>query len=91
MADDRDRAIRDYAVLTPRVINPGIVKPEVHANNFELKPVMFQMLQTMGHSFKIVGASQEAIRLLLFSFSLRDRARVWLNYLPPDSITTWNY
>ena len=48
MADDRDRAIRDYPVLTPQTINPGIVKPEVHANNFELKPVMFQMLQTMG-------------------------------------------
>ena len=26
MADDRDRAIRDYAVLIPQAINPGIVR-----------------------------------------------------------------
>ncbi|KAH9768947.1 hypothetical protein KPL71_011805 [Citrus sinensis] len=41
-------------------------------------------------AFKIAGASQEALRLRLFPFSLRDRARVGLNSLPPDSITTWN-
>ena len=48
MANDRDRAIRDYAMLTPQAIHPGIVRPDVQANNFELKPVMFQMLQTVG-------------------------------------------
>ena len=48
MADDRDRAIRDYAVLTPQVVHPGIIRPEVDAANFELKPVMLQMLQTVG-------------------------------------------
>ena len=111
MANDRDRAIRDYAVLTPQAIHPGIVRPDVQADNFELKPVMFQMLQTVGQfnglpsedphlhlklflevsdAFKIAGASQEALRLRLFPFSLRDRARAWLNSLPPDSITTWN-
>ena len=47
MADDRDRAIRHYAVLTPQVVHPEIVRPEVEAANFELKPVMFQMLQTV--------------------------------------------
>ncbi|KAH9649073.1 hypothetical protein KPL70_025843 [Citrus sinensis] len=47
MADDRDMAIRDYAVLTPQVVLPGIVRPEVEAANFELKPMMFQMLQTL--------------------------------------------
>ena len=48
MADDRDRAIRDYDVLAPQVIHPGIIRPEVEFANFELKPVMFQMLQTVG-------------------------------------------
>ena len=48
MADDRDRAIRDYIVLTPQVVHSRIVRPEVEATNFELKPVMFQMLQTVG-------------------------------------------
>ena len=111
MADDRDRAIIDYAVLTPQVINSGIVRLEVQTDNFELKPVMFQMLQTMrqfnrlsyevphlhlklffkvSDAFKIIGASQKALRLKFVSFSLRDRARVWFNSLPLDSITTWN-
>ena len=44
MADDRDRAIKDYVVLTPQVVHLGIVRPEVKVANFELKPVMFQML-----------------------------------------------
>ncbi|KAH9725220.1 hypothetical protein KPL70_007791 [Citrus sinensis] len=44
MANDRDRAIRDYAVLTPQAIHPRIVRLDVQADNFELKPVMFQML-----------------------------------------------
>ena len=48
MADDRDRAIRDYTMLTPQVIHPGIIRLEVVAVNFELKPVMFQILQTVG-------------------------------------------
>ena len=48
MADDRDRAFRDYVVLTAQVVHPGIIRPEVEAANFELKPVMFQMLQIVG-------------------------------------------
>ena len=48
MADDRDRAIRDYDVVTPQVVHPGIIRPKVNAVNFELKPMMFQMLQTVG-------------------------------------------
>ena len=47
MVDDRDRAIRDYVVLTPQIVYPRIVKPEVEAANFELKPVMFHMPQTV--------------------------------------------
>ena len=111
MADNRDRAIRDYIVLTLQVIHPGIVKPKVQAANFELKPVMSQMLQTMGQfnglplvdsylhlklflkvsdAFKIVGVSQDVLRLILFPYSLRDWARACLNYLPLESITKWN-
>ena len=48
MANDRDRAIRDYAVLTPQAIHPGIVRPNVQGDNFEFKLVMFQMLQIVG-------------------------------------------
>ena len=47
MVDDRDRAIRYYAVLAPQVIHPGIVRPEMEFANFELKPMIFQLLQTV--------------------------------------------
>ncbi|XP_030497803.2 uncharacterized protein LOC115713460 [Cannabis sativa] len=111
LADDRTRAIREYAAPMFNELNPGIVRPEIQAPHFELKPVMFQMLQTVGQfggsptedphlhirsflevsdSFKLQGVSEEALRLKLFPFSLRDRARAWLNTLPPDSVTNWN-
>ena len=111
MADDRDKAIRDYAMLTPQVVHPGIVRPEVEAANFELKSAMFQILQTIGQfnglphkdhhlnlklflevsdTFKIVRATHNALRLRFFPYSLRDRAKAWLNSLPSDCITTWN-
>ncbi|KAM6568680.1 hypothetical protein CsatB_016665 [Cannabis sativa] len=111
LADDRARAIREYAAPMFNELNPGIVRPEIQAPHFELKPVMFQMLQTVGQfggsptedphlhirsflevsdSFKLQGVSEEALRLKLFPFSLRDRARAWLNTLPPDSVTNWN-
>ena len=49
-----------------------------------------KLVLEVSDAFKIAGASQEALRLRLFSFSLRDRARAWLNYLPSDSINIWN-
>ena len=39
---------------------------------------------------KYNGVSDDAIRLRLFTFSLRDRAKNWLRSLPPRSITTWD-
>lgn len=33
--------------------------------------------------------TEDIIRLRLFPFSLRDKARSWLHSLPPGSITTW--
>ncbi|KAK5845857.1 hypothetical protein PVK06_002093 [Gossypium arboreum] len=40
-------------------------------------------------TFKINGISDDAIRLRLFPFSLRNKAKQWLNLLPGGSITTW--
>ncbi|CAJ2627735.1 unnamed protein product [Trifolium pratense] len=39
---------------------------------------------------KANGVSPEAIRLRLFPFSLRDRARAWLQSLPSNSVATWD-
>ncbi|KAK4259826.1 hypothetical protein QN277_006118 [Acacia crassicarpa] len=41
-------------------------------------------------SFVIPGISPDAIRIKLFSFSLRDKAHTWLNNMPANFITTWN-
>ena len=39
---------------------------------------------------KYPGVSQDAIRLRLFSFSLRDKAKAWLQSLAIGSIKTWD-
>ena len=41
-------------------------------------------------TFKYNGVSDDAIRLRLFPFTLKDRAKAWLNSQPPASITTWD-
>ncbi|WRX08578.1 Retrotransposon gag domain - like 5 [Theobroma cacao] len=41
-------------------------------------------------TFKANGAANDAIRLRLFPFSLRDKAKSWLNSLPTSSINTWD-
>ncbi|GLU07084.1 hypothetical protein SLE2022_240580 [Rubroshorea leprosula] len=41
-------------------------------------------------TFKYNGVSDDAVRLRLFPFSLRDKAKNWLNSLPVGSITTWD-
>ena len=40
-------------------------------------------------TFQIHNIAADVIRLCLFPFSLRDRAKAWLNSLPADSINTW--
>ena len=54
--------------------------PNAHISNF------LELYDT----FKINGVSDDAIRLRLFSFSLRDKAKSWLHSLPVGSITTWD-
>ena len=48
IADNRDRCIGQYAVPLFSDLNPGIRRPDIEATQFELKPVMFQMLQMVG-------------------------------------------
>ena len=44
----RPRAIRDHLNPSLDDLNPGIVAPEIQAAHFELKPVMFNMLNSIG-------------------------------------------
>ena len=53
--------------------------PNEHLSNF------LEICDTI----KINGATDDAIRLRLFHFSLRDKARAWLKSLPQGTLTTW--
>ncbi|KAK8574662.1 hypothetical protein V6N12_062351 [Hibiscus sabdariffa] len=106
----RPRAIREH--LTPILddLNPGIVAPEIQAAHFELKPVMFNMLNSIGQfggsphedarqhiraflevcdSFLQQGVHEDVLKLKLFPYSLRDRARAWLSGVPAGSLESW--
>ncbi|KAK8636891.1 hypothetical protein V6N13_064326 [Hibiscus sabdariffa] len=104
------RTVRDYLVEDLDGLNPTITIPEFEAEHFELKLVMFNMLNTLGqfggshaenarqhlksfleicNSFKIHGVSNDVLKLKLFPYSLRDKAKDWLNTLPPGSFQSW--
>ncbi|KAL1832028.1 hypothetical protein ACET3Z_001679 [Daucus carota] len=53
--------------------------PNMHIRNF------IEICDT----FKFNGVSDEAVKLRLFPFSLRDKAKGWLHSLPPSSVSTW--
>ncbi|KAL4290743.1 hypothetical protein GQ457_14G015820 [Hibiscus cannabinus] len=104
------RTIRDYLAEDLEGLNPAVTMPDFEAEHFELKPVMFNMLNTLGqfggtpnenarqhvksfleicNSFKIHGVSNDVLKLKLFPYSLRDKAKTWLNNLQPGSLQSW--
>lgn len=52
---------------------------------FHLRPFL-----GVASNFKIYVINDNAFRNRLFPYSLRDRAKSWLNSLEPNSIATWN-
>ena len=56
-----------------------VENPHEHLNNF------LQCCQTV----KCGRASTEYVKLALFPFSLRDKAKIWFNSLPKGSVGTW--
>jgi len=91
--------LRDF--ITPGIqgIASSIARPNIEANNFELKPTLISMVQQPQFGgthledpncdiLKSNGVSIDVIRLWLFAFSLRDKVRAWLRSLPSGYITT---
>src|SRR5438270_4596482 len=73
--------------LKPQIINLlpnfyGLKRedPNLHVNNF----------QDICSTFKFQNFTDDSIRLRLFPFSLKDKAKVWLNSLPSGVITSWD-
>ncbi|GKB34671.1 reverse transcriptase domain-containing protein [Tanacetum coccineum] len=58
----------------------AIVIPAILAENFELK---------ITSTLKYKNVPHDAIKLMLFPFSLEGAARIWLEKEPPRSILTW--
>ncbi|KAK8999733.1 hypothetical protein V6N11_065230 [Hibiscus sabdariffa] len=104
------RTVRDYLAEDLDGLKPAVIIPEFEAKHFELKPVMFNMLNTLGqcggspaenarqhlksfleicNSFKIHGVSNDVLKLKLFPYSLRDKAKDWLNNLPLGWFQSW--
>ncbi|KAL4362388.1 hypothetical protein GQ457_04G022090 [Hibiscus cannabinus] len=104
------RIVREYLAEDLEGLNPAVTMPDFEAEHFELKPVMFNMLNTLGqfggtpnenarqhlksfleicNSFKIHGVSNDVLKLKLFPYSQRDKAKTWLNNLQPGSLQSW--
>ena len=106
-----NRPLREYVVLSIIGLGSSVIRPNIQANNFEIKPIILQMIQNSAQFsglpsenpnahiniflkicdlFKQNGVSNDAIKLRLFPFSLKDKARVWLNSIPAGTFTSWN-
>ena len=100
-----ERTLKEYATPSTEEPHAIIVYPTVEDNNFEIKPALIYLVQQNQffgsptedpnlHDFlRLSGtlkANQEAVRLHLFPFSLRDRASAWFHSLTIGSITSWD-
>ncbi|KAL4337311.1 hypothetical protein AHAS_Ahas12G0097500 [Arachis hypogaea] len=85
-AGQERRVLGSYINPNPGNCGSSIQKPTIHANNFELKP---QLITLVHNNFKSNGVHLDTYRLLLFPFSLRDKASKWLESFPKESLTTW--
>jgi hypothetical protein len=46
--------------------------------------------QTICSTIQLTGFTEDALKMRLFIFSLKDRAKHWFQSLEPDSITSWD-
>ncbi|KAL6344260.1 hypothetical protein AAG906_037824 [Vitis piasezkii] len=73
------------------VIRPHIVPllPTFHGMESENPYTHIKEFEEVCNTFREGGASIDLMRLKLFPFTLKDKAKVWLNSLRPRSIRTW--
>ncbi|RVW73354.1 Retrovirus-related Pol polyprotein from transposon 17.6 [Vitis vinifera] len=73
------------------VIRPHIVPllPTFHGMKSENPYAHIKEFEDVCNTFQEGGASIDLMRLKLFPFTLKDKAKIWLNSLRPRSIRTW--
>ena len=73
------------------VIRPHIVPllPTFHGMESENPYSHIKEFEEVCNTFQEEGASIDLMRLMLFPFTLKDKAKIWLNSLRPRSIQTW--
>ena len=73
------------------VIRPHIVPllPTFHGMESENPYAHIKEFKDVSNTFQEGGASIDLMRLKLFPFTLKDKAKIWLNSLRPRSIRTW--
>ena len=73
------------------VIRPYIVPllPTFHGLESENPYIHIKEFEEVCNTFQEGGASIDLMRLKLFPFTLKDKAKIWLNSLRPRSIRTW--
>ncbi|XP_058745952.1 uncharacterized protein LOC131618812 [Vicia villosa] len=75
--------------LKPSLLS-AVQQNQFSGNSMEDPNLHLSVFLQYADTVKANGVSSEAIRLCLFPFSLRDRARAWLQSLPANSVTTKN-
>ena len=65
--------------MIPKFYGLDFEKPYQHLKDFEETCIIF-----LDNT-----CTEETLRLLLFPFSLQDRAKTWINNLRPRSISSW--
>ena len=73
------------------VIRPYLVPllPTFHGMESENPYQHIKEFEDVCNTFREGGASIDLMRLKLFPFTLKDKAKIWLNSLRPRSIRTW--
>nr|CAN78529.1 hypothetical protein VITISV_043798 [Vitis vinifera] len=73
------------------VIRPHIVPllPTFHGMESENPYAHIKEFEDVCNTFREGGTSIDLMRLKLFPFTLKDKAKIWLNSLRPRSIRTW--
>ncbi|WJZ91317.1 hypothetical protein VitviT2T_010401 [Vitis vinifera] len=77
--------------LEQLVIRPHIVPllPNFHGMESENPYAHIKEFEEVCNTFREGGASIDLMRIKLFPFTLKDKAKIWLNSLRPRSIRNW--